>query len=177
MTAGADPKRIGLNLRKEDPMPSKIRRVFIALVGLVWLSGVALADEKKAPAKAKAAPKLVVWGADELKWIDPKDSPPGVQLAVLWGNPEKGAHGAEHKFPGGFEAPLHHHTSAYKGVVISGTLVVTPDGGAAKSLPAGSYFSVPGGNKHTTKCEGASGCVIFIEAAGKWDVVMENAKK
>ena len=157
-------------------MRPRIARVFVAAVALAVLAGPALAEEKKAPAK-KAAPKLVMWAPDDLKWIDPKDSPPGVQMAVLWGDPEKGAHGALHKFPGTFEAPLHHHTSSYRGVVISGTLVVTPAGGTAKSMPSGSYFSAPAGNKHTTKCEGASGCVILVEASGKWDVVMEEAKK
>lgn len=153
-------------------MSSKNLRVLVALVGLCALSGAALAAGKKAAPK-----KPVLWGADDLKWVDPKDAPPGVKMAVLSGDPEKGAHAAEHKLPAGFEAPLHHHSPAYRGVVISGTLVVTVEGGTAKSLPPGSYFSAPAGNKHTTKCEGASGCVLFVESSGKWDTVMENAKK
>jgi quercetin dioxygenase-like cupin family protein len=157
-------------------MRLRITRVLVAIVALFALAGAALAAEKK-PASKKAPPKLVLWAADDLKWTAGKNGPPGVMMAVLWGDPDKGAHGALHKFPGGFEAPLHHHTSSYRGVVISGTLVVTPEGGTAKSLPSGSYFSAPPMNKHTTKCEGASGCVIFVEATHAWDVVLEGAKK
>ena len=157
-------------------MRFRIMRAVVAILALFAITGPALAAEKK-PASKKAPPKLVLWAADDLKWVDPKNSPPGVKMAVLWGDPEKGAHGALHKFPGGFEAPLHHHSSSYRGVVISGTLVVTPEGGTAKSLPSGSYFSAPAMNKHSTKCEGASGCLIFVEATHAWDVVMEAAKK
>src|SRR5712692_379923 len=84
--------------------PSKLR-ILAVLIALVAFAGSTLADEKKAaPAKAKAAGKAVMWSPDELKWIDPPNSPPGVKIAVLWGDPQKGPHGAFHKFTAGFEA-------------------------------------------------------------------------
>lgn len=140
------------------------------------LSG--LAEEKKASStKAAPASKATLKAADELKWTDPPNSPPGVKWSALWGDPEKGPHGAMHKFPAGFEAPLHHHTPDYRAVVISGTLIVTPDGGAAKKLGPGSYGSFTGKMKHTTKCDTASECLIMVDAKGPWDVVLEEAKK
>jgi anti-sigma factor ChrR (cupin superfamily) len=159
-------------------MRLKSVRILVVLIASAAFVGSALADEKKAPpAKAKAGGKIVMWSADEIKWIDPPNSPPGVKMAVLWGDPQKGPHGAFHKFVAGFEAPLHHHTANYRAAVISGTLIVTPEGGAAKKLPPGSYGSFSGMKKHTTKCDAGADCVIIVDASGPWDVVPDEAKK
>lgn len=159
-------------------MRSSKVRILAVLVAFAAFAVSALAEEKKA-SSAKAAPagKATFKAADELKWADPPNSPPGLKQAVLWGNPEKGPHGALNKFPAGFEAPLHHHTTDYRAVVISGTLIVTPEGGAAKKLGPGSYGSFTGKIKHTTKCDAASECLVLVDAKGPWDVVIEGAKK
>ena len=157
--------------------PINIRSLAV-LIAVTAFAGSALAAEKKAsPAGSKAGGTAVMWPADQLKWIEMPNSPPGVKTAVLWGDPSKGPHGALHKFPAGFEAPLHHHTADYRSVVISGTMIITPEGGAAMRLPAGSYSSFTGKRRHTTKCDAASECLIFLDARGPWDVVMEESKK
>ncbi len=151
----------------------------LVLVALAALSFGAMAEEaKKAKAPAKAAAgKAVLWSADELKWVDPPNSPPGIKMAVAWGDPEKGPHGAFHKIPAGFSAPLHYHNADHHAVVISGTLVMTPEGGTEKKLGPGSWFTYTGKKKHTTACEAGADCLIYGEAKGKWDVVMPEAKK
>jgi quercetin dioxygenase-like cupin family protein len=55
--------------------------------------------------------------------------------------------------------------------VISGTFTYTPEGGAEHKLGPGSYFMVPGKTKHASVCEGASGCVLFEEMSGKFDLI------
>ena len=159
-------------------MRSKNFRSLAVLIAVAAFAGSALAAEKKAsPAGSKAGGTAVMWPADQLKWIEMPNSPPGVKTAVLWGDPSKGPHGALHKFSGGFEAPLHHHTADYRSIVISGTMIVTPEGGAATRLPAGSYSSFTGKNRHTTKCDAGAECLILVDSRGAWDVVMEGAKK
>ena len=159
-------------------MRSKSFRSLAVLIAVAALALSALADQKKAsPAGAKSAGTAVLTPADQLKWIEMPNSPPGIKTAILWGDPAKGPHGALHKFPAGFEAPLHHHTADYRSVVISGTMIITPEGGAAMRLPAGSYSSFTGKRRHTTKCDAASECLIFLDARGPWDVVMEESKK
>ena len=148
----------------------------IACVGaLVALSLSSTAFAEAAKAKAPAAGKAVLWAAGDLKWVDVPNFP--VKMAVLWGDPAKGAHGALHKFPAGFEAPLHHHTANHHVIVVSGTVTMTPEGEAAKTLGPGSYFSFTGMKKHTTKCEAGSECVLFVDCAGPWDIVLADAKK
>jgi quercetin dioxygenase-like cupin family protein len=128
-------------------------------------------------ATAKDAPKggsaaLIPTG--DLKWSDVPGNP-GVQLAVLEGDPAKGPHHSMIKLAGGFAAPLHHHSSDHYVTVVSGTLVLTVDGKDNK-LAAGSYFSFKGKKQHVTKCEAGADCVLSVDSRGKWDVVPEGPK-
>jgi quercetin dioxygenase-like cupin family protein len=125
-------------------------------------------------AKAGAAGKATLWAAEDLKWAPVPDSP--VKMSVVWGDPAAGAFGAFLKFPAGFEAPLHHHTADHHVIVVSGTAILTPEGEAPKRLGPGSTFSFTGAKKHTTACDAASECVLFVDDSGKWDLVMADVK-
>ena len=59
----------------------------------------------------------------------------------------------------------------------SDTIVAATQGGPDRKLPPGSYEHQPHTVKHWTKCEGASGCVIFVVASGKFDLVPAEEKK
>jgi|SRR5713101_9274281 len=150
--------------------------VSFLLAAAVLAQGSGEAKAKKAP-KA-AAPKAVIWPADGLKWADLTGGPPGIKIVDLWGDHTKGAYGALTKFPAGFAAPLHTHTSGYRIVVVSGTFIHGPEGKPETRLGPGSYLYQPGGNyRHTTACDKASECIIFGESAGKFDIKMvEEAK-
>ncbi|MEP6767193.1 MAG: DUF4437 domain-containing protein [Acidobacteriota bacterium] len=151
---------------------------------------MAVAALAQAPAEAKAeakamgvsksrASRLVTVPAADVKWtdLDPKGAP-GVQIADVWGNHSKGAFGGFLKFPAGFAAPLHTHTNDFKMVIVSGTFVQSPEGKPEFRLGPGSYLMQPGGNyRHTTACDQASDCVIFLQSAGKFDIKMMDAAK
>jgi len=126
------------------------------------------------PAAARQGGHAVLTPAAEVKWADVPGFP-GVQMAVLGGNPGKGAHHSMLKFTAGFSAPLHHHTTDHYGTVIAGTLVLVVDGTENK-LPPGSYFAFTGKAAHATRCEPGADCVLAIDARGKWDVVPEGTK-
>jgi hypothetical protein len=134
---------------------------------------------KSASASKGAVSRLVVSPAADLKWedLDPKGAP-GVKITDLWGNHAKGAFGSFVKFPAGFAAPLHTHTSDYKIVIVSGTLIQAPEGKPEFRLGPGSYLMQPGGNyKHTTACDQASDCVFLIQSTGKFDLKVVAAAK
>jgi len=160
-------------------MSKRFRVLVVGVVAVLSLAAVGQAEEAKSGAGAKggAGGKAVLIPAGEMKWTTPPNSPPGVQMAVLWGDPAKGAFGALHKFPGGFAVPLHHHSGGYRGVVVSGTFLQTVEGEAEKSLPPGSYFAYTGKKKHQTKCAAGAECVVFIDGGGAWDVVLADAAK
>jgi len=124
--------------------------------------------------EAKGGGKAVTIPAGDLKWKDGgPDAPPGVQYAAVAGDPMKGAGKFFVKLPSGFSAALHHHTADHFSVVVSGTLVQNVDG-QDFTFPAGSYFSYTGKKQHTTKCTDPAGCVVFVDAHSKWDVVPEK---
>jgi hypothetical protein len=57
-------------------------------------------------ADVKKSGNAMLVPASELKWSDVPNFP-GVKMAVLDGDPAKGAHHSMIKFAGGFAAPLH----------------------------------------------------------------------
>lgn len=130
-----------------------------------------LAAQTPANTKSQKITGTTLTAADELKWT-PMTDIPGAQMAAVWGDPAKEAHRVFFKFPSGMKAPVHTHTNGDRGVVISGTLSLTPEGGAAKKLPPGSFFSMAGGIKHSTAVEGDAPCIFYVEREGPWDVVM-----
>ena len=136
----------------------------LTLVLTTFVPHAAAADSKKGGA--------ALVPASDIKWSDVPNFP-GVKMAVLDGDPAKGAHHSMLKFAGGFAAPLHHHSSDHFGTVVAGTLVLTVDGKDNK-LPAGSYFSFKGKGKHMTKCEAGADCILSMDVRGKWDVVAEK---
>jgi quercetin dioxygenase-like cupin family protein len=147
-----------------------------ALAVLALAPGAQAEEQKaKAPSKAAAGGKAVLIPIGEMKWTVPPNSPPGVQMAVLWGDPAKGAFGALHKFAPGFSVPLHFHSAGYHCVVISGTFIQAVEGEAEKSLTSGSYVAYTGKKKHATKCAPGAECIVFIDAGGAWDVVLADA--
>ena len=148
-----------------------------ALALVLAQAGQAEEQKAKAPAKAGSGGKAVIIPVGEMQWVVPPNSPPGVQMAVLWGDPAKGAFGALHKFAPGFSVPLHFHSAGYHCVVISGTFLQTVEGEAEKSLTSGSYVAYTGKKKHVTKCAPGAECIVFIDSGGAWDVVVADAAK
>jgi uncharacterized protein DUF4437 len=120
---------------------------------------------------APAKPPIPI-PATELKWtdLDPTGAP-GVKVADLWGDHQKGAFGAFFRLPAGFAVPLHTHTYDMKLVTVSGTYIQGPEGKPTFRLGPGSYLMQPGGNyRHTTGCDQSSDCVFFVESDGAFDL-------
>ena len=158
-----------------------MRKNILAVLVCVLAAAAVLAQgsgEAKKMAPKKAAGRAVMMPAADLKWKDLSGGPPGVQIAELWGDHTKGAYGAFQKFPAGFSAPLHTHTADMRIVVVSGTFIHTPEGKPEVRLGPGSYLFQPGGNyRHTSSCDKASECVVFIESSGAFDIKPVEAPK
>lgn len=157
------------------------RKLILSITGVlvacaVLLSEATAAEKGKAAAKP-AGKKAVFMPAGDMKWESTPGAPPDVKGVTLWGDPAKGPYGGIQKFPAGFSAPLHTHSSDLRAVVISGTFLVAPEGGSDNRLPVGSYEFLPSTFKHTTKCDAGAECLVFIEANGKFDVKPVEAGK
>jgi quercetin dioxygenase-like cupin family protein len=153
----------------------------VTVLGVVvacLLAGPAPADEaKKAEGSKKPAAKAayVITSMSELKWVD---SPvKGAKLAVLRGDPEKGAYAAIHRWPGGTDVGWHTHTSPIELVVVSGTMIITPDGKDPKELGSGDWAWDPGRFKHRSQCKAGADCVFFVTQRAKFDFLPVEEKK
>jgi quercetin dioxygenase-like cupin family protein len=153
----------------------QMNKTIAAAIATALALGVTVCAQDASAKGVKGGGHAVLTPAAEVKWADVPGFP-GVQMAVLSGNPGKGPHHSMLKFGGGFSAPVHHHSSDHYGTVVSGTLVLVVEGKENK-LPAGSYFAFTGKAKHATRCEAGADCVLAIDARGKWDVVPADAKK
>ncbi len=100
-----------------------------------------------------------------------------LNAAPAYGDLAHGAHGTFIKMPAGFVSPIHIHTEDYWGVVISGVAVNGLPGSKDVELPVGSYWFQKGGERHVTKCISPNECIFFISQNGKFDYIVDTAKK
>jgi len=150
-------------------MEMKIRIISIVSIFVIALS-VYTIDATTAEQTSSTTPIFIP--ASDLKWtdLDPTGAP-GVKVADLWGDHQKGKFGALIKLPAGFKTPLHTHSYAMKVVFLSGTYIQAPEGKPEVRLGPGSYMMQPGGNyRHITSCDAASDCLFYVESDGPFDL-------
>src|SRR5882724_7100726 len=100
-----------------------------------------------------------------------KQSPAaGVSMAVLWGDPDKGAHGTFTKFAPGYDAGMHTHTSDVWIVVIKGAYLYKDDAGEKRVGP-GEFIRIPSGHKHWSGGDKTEGALFYEEGSGKFDLI------
>jgi quercetin dioxygenase-like cupin family protein len=100
-----------------------------------------------------------------------KQSPTaGVSMAVLWGDPDKGAHGTFTKFEPGYDAGMHTHTSDVWLVVIKGAYLYK-DEAVEKRVGPGDFIRIPGGHKHWSGGDKTEGTLFYQEGSGKFDLI------
>ncbi len=92
---------------------------------------------------------------------------PGVvAFGTVMGDREAGAHGTFVRIPPGQATPLHIHGASYQAVVIQGNFENPIPGNSSSDvvLTAGSYYSVPAGAEHITRCAQVSpvDCMSFF---------------
>jgi quercetin dioxygenase-like cupin family protein len=95
---------------------------------------------------------------------------PGVSMAVLWGDPDKGAHGTFTKFAPGYDAGMHTHTSDVSLVVIKGAYLYKDEAGEKRVGP-GDFIRILGGHKHWSGGDKKEGAVFYQEGTRKFDVI------
>jgi hypothetical protein len=137
---------------------------------LVALAGVLFLCIGAAAMAADAAKSDIIKPAGEIKW---EDGPlKGSHVAKLWGDWMKGGpYGVLVKFDAGLMNPLHKHSQDLKIVVLSGTFVHQPAGGAETKLGPGSYLLQRGGQNHISGCAAGADCEFFMTSADKFDLI------
>ncbi len=105
----------------------------------------------------------------ELNWQTTKE---GVGFAPLQGDRFKESYMAMVRLPAGLVSPAHIKTANMYGLVVSGTIAniaVGADASTEVKLPAGSYYKIPAGLAHVSKCVSSEDCITFLYQDGKFD--------
>lgn len=100
----------------------------------------------------------------------------GCEVAVLSGNPAKGASDVFLRTPPNFDLPPHFHHSPEHVVLVQGKFSVTFEGGRRAEVSQGAYTLIPGGVPHSARCEEGDPCVIFIGFEKPVDAMLKGAK-
>jgi anti-sigma factor ChrR (cupin superfamily) len=136
----------------------------------LWISAVLLAALAiGAKAGAGTGRKVRMVTADRVQFKD-AEGMPGLQIAPLWGDMSKnGDWGSLIKFKAGTDVGWHTHTGGTQLVVVSGTLIVEPEGGAPGELTSGAYAEEPATVKHRTVCKEGEDCVFLLHMTKRFD--------
>lgn len=101
-----------------------------------------------------------------VRGVNPKT---GIQVANVWGDVTKSAHGSFFRFDPGFVSKLHTHSYDYYAVVIKGDLQNYQPGQKPEDLGPGLYWYQRGKQTHTTACVSKEPCEIYIVQAAEFD--------
>jgi quercetin dioxygenase-like cupin family protein len=114
-----------------------------------------------------AQSKAVVWPSASIKWTD-SPAAPGAKVAVLWGDPAKGAYGALKQVPAGTVLAAHTHTQASHVVMVKGSITLDMEGKKTTVGP-GSYTLIPGGLPHAASCGAGAACEYLEHMTAAFD--------
>ncbi|PCJ95041.1 MAG: hypothetical protein COA52_04235 [Hyphomicrobiales bacterium] len=105
----------------------------------------------------------------QLQW---ETTAEGVGFAPLQGERFQESYMAMVRLPAGLVSPPHVKTANMYGLVVSGTIAniaLDNKDGQEVPLPPGSYYKVPAGLAHISKCLSKVDCVTFLYQDGKFD--------
>lgn len=122
-----------------------------------------------APALAGSEELVTNLPASNLAWTTTDE---GVAFAPLVGDRFVEPYMAMVRLPAGLVSPPHVKTANMFGVVIAGTIShVAVDAAPTEEtlLPEGSFYKVPAGLAHVSKCVSETDCITFLHQDGKFD--------
>ncbi|MEM5496246.1 DUF4437 domain-containing protein [Paraglaciecola mesophila] len=150
-------------------LPNVAPVAFTTALIAALLTTVAFADE---PASKVVAASDIKWG-----YLNPLrgDKSPGA--ADLWGNRTTDtATGMLVRFNKGFESPPHIHNITYRGIVIEGQMHNDDPSAEKMWMPAGSFWTQPAGENHTTAANADTNLIYLEIDSGPYLVKPSNEK-
>lgn len=119
---------------------------------------------------AVSSDKIINTPAPSMQW---ETTPEGVRFAALQGNRFVEPYMAMVRLPAGLISPAHTKTANMFGIVISETMVHTAlnadENTSETLLPEGSFYKIPAGLPHISKCISSKDCITFLHQDGQFD--------
>ena len=151
-------------MKKFFAMPATIILVVVAFVINAQQPKQMKTDAKQD--QTTTAPLMI--SLDDMKWTALQERP-GMEFALLSGNPGTGAYTQMRKVPAGTDNPLHSHSNEIKNVIIKGVWYTGADTASARDFGPGSVVLMPGNWVHVSGCRPGAECVFYQEGKGKFD--------
>jgi len=149
---------------------NKSPMLFATQAGITFTGSITVAQgpAEKSKTAGKAKTKEVVYVSSDSATF--KERFPGVSMAVVWGDPDKGAHSTFTKFAPGYDAGTHTHTNDVWLVVLKGAYMYKDEAGDKRVGP-GEFIRIPGGHKHWSGGDKKEGALFYTETSGKFDLI------
>jgi quercetin dioxygenase-like cupin family protein len=138
--------------------------IVLGVAAAVVIHGPAAAAREAEKGKQK---EVIYLSADTATFAE---AMPGVSIAAIWGDREKGTHGTFTKFAPGYDAGMHTHTNDVWLVVLKGAYLYKDDAGEKRVGP-GEFIRIPGGHKHWSGGDKTEGALFYQEGKGKFDLI------
>ncbi|MDO6839676.1 DUF4437 domain-containing protein [Paraglaciecola chathamensis] len=150
-------------------LPNVAPIAFTTALIAALLTPVAFADE---PASKVVAASDIKWG-----YLNPLRGEKSPGAADLWGNRTTDtATGMLVRFNKGFESPPHIHNITYRGIVIEGQMHNDDPSAEKMWMPAGSFWTQPAGENHTTAANADTNLIYLEIDSGPYLVKPSNEK-
>lgn len=134
------------------------------------LLAIAFAMVTAMPTHAFSNDEIINMPTPSMEW---KTTSEGVQFAALQGNRFVEPYMAMVQLPAGLVSPAHTKSANMFGIVIAGTMVHTAQKADSATpeipLPEGSFYKIPAGLPHISKCISSKDCVTFLYQDGHFD--------
>lgn len=121
---------------------------------------------------AASAKSVSVMQPQNLQWDQVTEMPPGAEVTVLSGDPEKpGPYVVRVKLPANYQIPTHaHHTVEYD-TIIAGTLYFNA-GNKVFKAPAGGFVTIPANLAHSSFTKEET--ILQVNGMGPWGMVYKK---
>jgi len=112
----------------------------------------------------------------DLKWAALPERP-GMQFAILSGDPKTGPYTQMRRVPAGTDNGLHSHSSELTDVIISGVWYTGTDMASAKDFGPGSVVRMPANWVHVSGCRSGSECLFYQDGKGRFDFKLASGPR
>ena len=146
-------------------------------LALAFSSAVSLSTSFTSTSAFAAETTSKVVAADDIEWgyLNPLRGDKSPSAADLWGDRTKDtATGMLVRFNKGFESPPHIHNITYRGIVIEGAMHNDDPSAGKMWMPAGSFWTQPAGEDHTTAANGSANLIYLEIDSGPYLVQPSN---
>jgi hypothetical protein len=141
---------------------------FVSILAVTSLAAPAVAHGGATRAAMEGAKAPLMVSFAELKWTALPERP-GMQFAILSGDPKTGPYTQLRRVPAGTDNPLHAHGSELTNVIVSGVWYTGADAASARDFGPGSVVMMPADWVHVSGCRAGSDCVFYQDGKGKFD--------